>query len=115
MVQCLFKRWKQNMVNRYLLSNSAKIDLDNIFSYISKELLNVESALNLIIRFEEKFASIVSFPYSYPVIHEANLERNDLRKCSIENYVIIYLVNIKLKRIEIVRVIYQRVDYLTDI
>ena len=115
MVQCLFKRWKQNMVNRYLLSNSAKEDLDNIFSYISKELINVESALNLINRFEEKFVSIISFPYSYPVIHDTNLERDDLRKCFIDNYLIIYLVNIKLERIEIVRVVYQRVDYLTDI
>ena len=115
MGQCLFKRWKQNMVNRYLLSTSAKEDLNNIFSYISKELKNVESALNLINRFEEKFESLLSFPSAYPIIQEINLERNDLRKCSIENYVIIYLVNIKLDRIEIVRVIYQRVDYLTDI
>jgi plasmid stabilization system protein ParE len=32
------------MVNRYLLSHSAKEDLDNIFSYVSKELKSVENA-----------------------------------------------------------------------
>jgi len=103
------------MANRYLLSNSAQEDLDNIFSYISKELRNTNSAINLINRFEVKFESLISFPYAYPVVDSINLDRNDLRKCFVDNFIVIYLVNLNLNQIEIVRVIYQRVDYLNDI
>ena len=103
------------MVNKYLLSNRAKEDLDNVFTYISKELKNSNSALNLINRFEEKFESLINFPYAYPVINNINLDRNDLRKCFIDNFVIIYLVNLNFNQIEIVRVVYHRVDYLIEL
>ncbi len=102
------------MVSRYLLSNNAKDDLENIFSYISENLKNIDSALKLINRFEDKFLSLISFPYAYPVIDNIHLDKNDLRKCYIDNYLIIYSVNKNLEQIEIVRIIYQRVDYLKE-
>ena len=102
------------MVNSYILYSKARDDLENIFEYISEELKNKDSALKLINRFEDKFLSLISFPYAYPVINNSNLDKDDLRKCFIDNFLIIYFVNTNIKQIEIVRVVYQRTDYLTE-
>ena len=102
------------MVSNYILYPKAKDDLESIFAYISEELKNEYSALKLINRFEDKFLSLIRFPYAYPVIDNMNLDRDDLRKCFIDNFIIIYLVNTNLDQIEIVRVIYQRMDYLSE-
>ena len=109
---CLFKRWKQNIVSRYLLSNKAKEDLENIFTYISVDLTNLESASSLIHKLESKFQSLLDFPYAYPVIDNESLEMENLRKTRVESYLVIYYVNEEENNIIIVRVIHQRHDYL---
>jgi len=43
------------MVSKYLLFPRAQEDLENIFKYISVDLLNHEAALNLTNKFESKF------------------------------------------------------------
>ena len=112
MGQCLFKKWKLSMVNNYILYPKATKDLENIFQYISEELKNRESALNLINRFEDKFLFLLKFPYAYPIIENSELEVKNLRKCFIDDFLIIYLVNINLNQIEIVRIVFQRMNYI---
>lgn len=54
----------------------------------------------------------MNFPNSYPIIYDSKLERSNLRKCKMDNYLIIYIYDEKLAQIEIVRILYQREDYL---
>ena len=49
------------MERDYKLLPKARLDLENIFQYISVELVNPESAFRLIERFETKFISICMF------------------------------------------------------
>ncbi len=99
------------MVSRFLLSNKAKEDLENLFQYISIELTNLESATSLIIKLEDKFQSLLEFPYAYPLIENDKLEMENLRKTRVDNFLVVYYVNEEKNHIEIIRVIYQRHDY----
>lgn len=103
------------MENRYILFPKAKDDLENIFYYIAIELVNQEAAADLIDKFESKFNELLLFPLSYPLVESKLIYKIDLRKCIVENYIILYFYNSKDKIVEIVRVIYTKVDYLQDL
>jgi plasmid stabilization system protein ParE len=49
------------MERSYKLLPKAKLDLENIFHYILVDLVNPESALGLIEKFEAKFKDICMF------------------------------------------------------
>jgi plasmid stabilization system protein ParE len=103
------------MENRFVLLPKAQEDLENIFTYIAMALANPEAALNLIDNFEDKFNELLLFPLSYPLIERKLIFQIDLRKCIVQNYIIVYFYNEKDKLVEIIRVIYSRVDYLEDL
>ena len=50
------------MERSYKLLSKAKLDLESIFQYVALELVNPESALELIIKFETKFKDKCMFP-----------------------------------------------------
>jgi len=103
------------MGNRFVLLPKAQEDLENIFSYIAIELVNPEAASNLIEKIETKFNELLLFPLSYPLIKSKLIFQIDLRKCIVQNYIIVYFYNEKEKLVEIIRVIYSKVDYLEDL
>ncbi len=98
------------MASKYLLFPKAKEDLEAIFSYISIELVNPEAALKLINKFESKFQELLDFPKAYPRIENPGVQQHNLRKCSVENFLIVYFHNEKSDIIEIVRVLHTKKD-----
>lgn len=98
-----------------MLFPKAQEDLENIFSYIALVLVNPEAASNLIEKFESKFNELLLFPLSYPLIKNKLIFRIDLRKCIVDNYIIVYFYNTKDKLIEVVRVMSTRADYILDL
>lgn len=100
------------MVNKYIVYQDAVEDFDQIVQYITYRLKSPDGAMKLIQLFESKLQSIMSFPNSYPIIYDYKLELSDLRKCIMDNYLIICILNQELEQIEIVRILYQREDYL---
>jgi toxin ParE1/3/4 len=103
------------MENRFVLLPKAQEDLENIFSYIAIELVNPEAASNLIEKFQTKLNELLLFPLSYQLIKSKLIFQIDLRKCIVQNYIIVYFYNEKEKLVEIIRVIYSKVDYLEDL
>ena len=103
------------MVSKYIVYKDAVEDFDQIVQYITYSLKNPEGAIKLIQLFESKLDLIMSFPDSYPIIYDSKLELSNLRKCIMDNYLIIYILNQELAQIEIVRVIYQREDYFAEL
>ena len=79
------------MENRYVLFPKARDDLENIFYYIAIELVNQEAASDLIDKFESKFKELLLFPLSYPLVDSELIYEINLRKCIVENYIILYL------------------------
>ncbi len=112
MDQCLFKKWKPSMVNKYIVYQAAVDDFERIVQYITYSINNPEGASKLVELFESKVRFIMNFPYSYPIIYDSKLEKSNLRKCKMDHYLVIYIFNEKLDQIEIVRILYQREDYL---
>ena len=100
------------MENKVVLFPKAKSDLENIFKYIASNLVNTEAALKLISEFEIKFDELVLFPKAYPLIDNPKLEDKNLRKCLVENFLIVYRYIERSTTIEIVRVIHIKEDVL---
>lgn len=103
------------MERSYKLLPKAKLDLESIFQYIALELVNPEAALELIEKFETKFKGICKFPKAYPLLINASLDNNRLRKSILDNFIIVYLYDEGKELINIVRVIYAKRDYIKDI
>ncbi len=53
------------MERSYKILPKTKTDLENLFCYISEELLNPESELAMIDKFEMKFNDICLFPKAF--------------------------------------------------
>ncbi len=87
------------MERSYKLLQKARLDLENIFRYISIELVNPESAFQLIDKFQEKFNDICKFPKAYSLLEISGLNDNRLRKSFVDNFVdklniiLIYVAN----------------------
>lgn len=103
------------MERSYKLLPKAKLDLESIFKYVALELVNPESALKLIEKFETKFKDFCKFPKAYPLLIKASLDNNLLRKSIVDNFIIVYLYDEGKELINIVRVIYAKRDYIKDI
>ena len=88
------------------------MDLESIFQYVALEFVNPESALELIEKFETKFKDICMFPKAYPLLINASLDNNRLRKSIVDNFIVVYLYDEGKELINIVSVIYAKRDYI---
>ena len=103
------------MANNYIVFPKAQQDLENIFRYISIDLSNLEAAMALIEKFEDKFNELTLFPKACSLIENETLILKNLRKCIVDNFLVIYLYNEMEAVVEIVRVIYGRQDYIKNL
>lgn len=103
------------MERSYKILPKAKIDLENLFRYISEELCNTESALIVIDKFEMKFNDICLFPKAYPIITLKRLDYDNLRKAIVDNLIVVYFYDEEIGLINIIRIIYSKRDYLKEI
>lgn len=89
----------------------AKEELENIYKYVSQNLVSKISADRLMERIEECLLRLEQFPYSCP---EVKIKPKNLlyRKLIIDNYIAIYSVNERKKQVNIVHIFYSRKDYL---
>lgn len=94
------------------MTNRAKKDLDNIYNYISKCLMEDKIAQNLINKIEKEIFRLETFPESCAVIDNLNGKNKIYRKLVINNYIVIYRIDKKYKMIYIVRVVYGGRNYL---
>ena len=100
------------MARSYNLLPRARLDLENIFQYISVELVNPESAIRLIEKFETKFKDICLFPKAYPKMENPGLDHHHLRKTHVEHYLIVYVFDEEEDVIDIVRVVYVKKNFM---
>jgi plasmid stabilization system protein ParE len=81
------------MENRYVIYSKAQEDLEDLFKYISENLSNSEAAMKLIEKFEDKFKELALFPKAYPMIYNKSLIIQNLRKCIVDSFLVVYLYN----------------------
>ena len=99
------------MENKFNLNifPSARIDMEQIFEYISADLSNPSAALKQINDFEKAFDTVCVFPESCPLINNEYVKDKSLRKLIVNNYIAFY--RIKDHEIQVVRVIYGMRNY----
>ncbi|QVK19551.1 type II toxin-antitoxin system RelE/ParE family toxin [Mycoplasmatota bacterium] len=61
--------------------------------------------------FKGKIKNIMLFPEANPKISNEKIVNPEVRKCLMSNYIIFYLINFELDRIEVVRVLYNKQNY----
>ena len=93
------------------ITESAQKDLENIYFYISEELLENESAINTIIEIKEKIFSLETMPGRYSLVNNLSLSKMGYRHVNVKNYIILYLINEKKKTVIIARIIHERMNY----
>jgi toxin ParE1/3/4 len=93
------------------ITESAQKDLENIYFYISEELLEDETASNIISELKEKIFSLDSMPGRYALVSDFSLAKRGYRHINVKNYIILYLVDEKKKNVTIARIIHGRMNY----
>lgn len=92
--------------NTYKFTETAKIDLDNILHYVSIKLFNFEATKQLFEKVVETIDNICAFPESNPVINNEYLNRQDIRKAIINNYIMYYIFQKDVSNVLILRIVY---------
>ena len=78
------------MSNNYYsikITPKAEEDLEQIYSYISKELFAKQSAENLLDKIEENIMRLREFPFSCNYVDDEFLRSKGYRKLIIDNYI----------------------------
>lgn len=88
----------------------AKKDIDDIIYYISNNLKNNATAINLSKCFIKGANSILEFPYGLSEYKATSKLKNVYRSIKIKNFLMFYTINEEDKIITIVRVLYQKRD-----
>jgi toxin ParE1/3/4 len=94
--------------NRYQLTYApiAYDDLDEIFAYISTELLQPDAAMKLLTTIETAILQLPEFPYQYPISRDAMLAHKGYRMMPVENFAVFYLLDEEKRIVSIRRVLY---------
>lgn len=86
-------------------------DLDDIYSYIAKNLMAQGTAENLLTSLEDAILSLEQFPEREPVRRIGIYANQGYRQLSIKNYTIIYRVYKERQEVHIVTVRYSRSQF----
>lgn len=101
------------MESRYKLkvTPSAEFDLNEIYNYISNDLLAPEAAQRLMGRIEDSITKLCNFPFQCELSRNELLGQKGYRKLVIDSYIALYLVDEESKTVIITRVFYGSMDY----
>lgn len=100
-------------INNYeiILTDSAKIDLEEIYEYISESLSETNSANKLMEKIENDILRLEQHPYSCIEV-QVKPHNKIYRKLVTGKYIVLYRVDEKYKQVVIFNVIYGKRDYL---
>ena len=96
---------------KILISKPAELDLQKIYNYISFELKEINIAKQLILKLKEEIFSLKQMPERMPLVFDERLKRQGIRKLLVDNNLIFYAIDKKMKTVYIVRVLYGKRDW----
>lgn len=97
---------------KVIMSNQAEKELSNIVTYISSVLLEPNIARNLLKKLTDAINNLETFPEKFSIISDEYSLRENIRKCIVDNYIIVYRIDSKNKRVEISHIYYPRRDWM---
>jgi len=87
-------------------------EMTEIVLYISEKLLEPNLAVKPRDRLEKEIYSLESIPLKYPLVSDKYLSDQGIRKLPVENYIIFYTVSDEKSKVNIVRVLYQKINWM---
>jgi len=96
-------------------SAPAVLDLDNIIHYIAIRLSNPKAARDLLDEYEDRLANLRDSPRLYGPARAERLAGMGFRQFNFGNHVAFYKIVDDEQKVYIVRVFYQKQDYITKI
>ena len=100
---------------KVVFTETAEIELDGIYDYISKTLLSENSAKKLMEKIEEKTLRLEILPESCSIADGYKINDIQYRKLIVDNYILLYHIDETKKQVNIIHVLYGRRNYLKDI
>lgn len=94
------------------ITEPAEDDLYEIGVYISKELLEPETAKKVISKIAKGINSLEDMPLRNALVADKRLAYKGIRKIILDNYIVFYIANDESKIITIIRILYNRRDWL---
>ena len=94
------------------VSDPAKRDVLDIARYIAAELSAPESAMDMAEEFYAGMKSLEENPKRQPLVRDERLAAKGYRTLPIKNYLIFYIVSEKARFVDVVRILYNRRDWV---
>jgi len=86
--------------------------MEEIFDYISENLLLPKATLDLIEKISSSLDNIRFFPESCPLTNNEAVQDKSIRKLVVENYIIFYRFDEDKSAIEVIRVLYRMSNWI---
>ncbi|MDI3478740.1 MAG: toxin ParE1/3/4 [Thermoanaerobacterium sp.] len=101
-------------MNRYKveITEPAEKDLYEIWRYIAKELLEPDIARKVVNKIGEAILKLEEMPLRNALVADERLAFQGIRKMTIDNYLVFYIVAEESKTVTIVRILYGRRDWI---
>lgn len=98
-----------------IVTERAKQELKEIYDYISKSLMEENTAIKMINKIENELLKLETVPEGFSVIENYIKKDFKYRRLPINNYVAIYRIDKKERKVYIVRIIYGGRNYLNEL
>lgn len=96
---------------KIVLSNEAHEDLEDIITYITKELKEPNVARNLHSKIVGEIKKLSFMPERFEMVSDIHLKAQQIRRICVGNYIIPYIVSESDNIVYIIRVLYARRDW----
>lgn len=98
------------MTYRVRISEQADADLRGIYEYIAFHLRSGQNAAQQLERLEKAIYELDTMPNRYEAYKKGKWEERGLRRMPVDNYLVYYIPDEKEQTIEVIRVLYGRMD-----
>ncbi|MBP1970084.1 toxin ParE1/3/4 [Virgibacillus natechei] len=96
------------MIYNVVITTPAENDLREIGRYISKELLEPESAQKVIGKIADAIINLEHMPYRNALVHDTRLAKMGIRHLLVGNYIVFYTVIEDRRSVTIIRMLYNK-------
>lgn len=86
--------------------DSAREDVREVARYLSRTLLEPDTARDLLLRVQKEILSLANMPERFPLVSDPYLASLGFRVTSVGNYLIFFIVRKRARKADVVRVIY---------
>lgn len=102
-----------NTLDKYSIQilKSAYKNIDDIYAYISNELLAPDSAINLVSKLEESILSLETMPKRFSIRRTGRYSNKGYRQIFVDNFIIIFRINELNKVVSVVAVKYSKGNF----